>query len=301
MKYEVIRQVGREQLDELGTLLDAARDHDHHEPLDEHKWLDLVHGGRRDFCGFIAREEGHDRPTGYAHLLRHPGQRAQWAIEFVVHPDHRGVGVEVGLAERALEVIDEEGGGHVHLWVSQPSKIHDDLAHTLGLSKGRDLLHMRVGLPVAERAELPAGVTLRTFEIGRDEEAWLEVNNRAFHHHPEQGAWDRETLERRMQAPWFDRRDFLVATDDAGMAGFNWVKIEPGSTRGEIYVVAIDPSRQGTGLGRALTLAGLEHMVARGMEEGCLYVDADNASAVRLYERIGFRVHHTDRAYVTDR
>lgn len=300
MKLEVISEAGDEQLDELGPLFDAAREHDHHEPLDEHKWLDLVHGGRRHFCGFIARDEGGDRPVGYAHLLRHPGQPAQWALELVVHPDHRGVGVEVSLTKRALEAIDDEGGGHVHLWFSQPSQVHEDLARELGLTKGRDLLHMRVGLPVAERAELPAGITLRSFEVGRDEDAWLEVNNRAFHHHPEQGAWDLETLERRMQAPWFDPRDLLVATDDAGMAGFNWVKIEPGGTRGEIHVIAIEPSRQGAGLGRALTLVGLEHMVTRGMQEGCLYVDADNASAVGLYETIGFRVHHTDRAYVTD-
>jgi RimJ/RimL family protein N-acetyltransferase len=31
-----------------------------------------------------------------------------------------------------------------------------------------------------------------------------------------------------------------------------------------------------------------------------LYVDADNAGALRLYEKLGFTTDHVDRAYVGD-
>lgn len=300
MELETIREIGPDQLASLEKLFAAAHAHDGHEPLGEHKWLDLVHGGREGFGGVVANEEGHTHPVGYAHLSRHPGEHAQWGLEVVVHPEHRGIGVEAALVERALDLARDEGRGHLHMWVFQPSEIHDGIAHRFGLHRGRKLLHMRVGLPVGDDATVPDGVTLRPFEPGRDEDGWLEVNNDAFHHHPEQGAWDEATLQRRMSNPWFDPEDLLLATDDEGLAGFNWTKLDHDTKVGEIYVIAVHPTRQGTGLGKMLTIAGLEHMHDRGMHTGSLYVDADNEAAVRMYTKLGFEVHHTDRAYVID-
>lgn len=301
MQVETIREVSPESLDRLKRLFDDVRAHDHHDALGEHKWLDLVHGGRSGFGGIIASEDGHAHPVGYAHVSRHPNpDNAHWGIEIVVHPEHRGVGVEVELVDRALRLVAESGGGHVHWWVFQPSEIHDGIAHRLNVQRGRDLLHMRIPLPVSEKPVFPPGVHLRPFEPGRDEEAWLRLNNDAFDHHPEQGAWDLQTLSRRMHEPWFDPEDLLLAVDDAGLAGSNWIKLDHERKIGEIYVIAVDRSRQGSGLGRALSLAGLEHMASRGMHTGALYTDANNEPAVGMYRRIGFDVHHVDRAYVTD-
>ena len=280
------------------SLLDAATAADGHRPLGEHQWLDLVQGGRKGFAGLVAWEPGHDHPVGYAQVTR--GSR-DWAIEFVIDPHHReenGAAIGTDLLTHAMEVVAKEGGGHVHLWVPKPQPMHDAVARGAGLSPGRELLQMRRPLPTG----LPVDLETRPFVPGQDEDAWLEVNNRAFHWHPEQGEWDVETLNARQREPWFDAGGFLLHERDGRLAGFCWTKVhdDHDPRLGEIYVIAVDPDFQGLGLGRSLVLAGLESLADRDTPVGMLYVDADNTGAVQLYEALGFEVDHVDRAYTAD-
>jgi mycothiol synthase len=62
-------------------------------------------------------------------------------------------------------------------------------------------------------------------------------------------------------------------------------------------VVGVDPDAQGRGLGATLTLVGLHHLAERGADTVMLYVEADNAAAVKTYRRLGFDVFATDVAY----
>ena len=57
---------------------------------------------------------------------------------------------------------------------------------------------------------------------------------------------------------------------------------------GEIFVIAVDPQFHGQGLGRQLTLAGLEHIAAQKIDVGMLHVEHDNESARQLYFSLGF-------------
>jgi mycothiol synthase len=55
-----------------------------------------------------------------------------------------------------------------------------------------------------------------------------------------------------------------------------------------VYVIGVGPSAQGSGLGRALLAAGIEQLRRQGLTEVVLYVEADNDTAVQLYQRQGF-------------
>src|SRR5207245_6361304 len=107
------------------------------------------------------------------------------------------------LVPAALALVAREGGGHVHLWVPKPRASHDEMAEAVGFRPGRELAQMRRTLPVEDHLAKGEPVPVRAFEPGRDEQAWLEVNNRAFGRHPEQGRWDLSTLGDREAQPWF--------------------------------------------------------------------------------------------------
>jgi mycothiol synthase len=273
----------------------VAAQADGHAPLGEHQWLDLVEGGRTGFAGLVAWEPGHGHPVGYAQVTRGD---TSWALEFVVDPHHRDEGCTIGhdLVRAALDVVRDEGGGRISLWVPKPTAASDAVATGAGLRRGRDLLQMRRPLPAGDEY----GLDTRPFVPGRDEDAWLEVNNRAFASHPEQGGWDIDTLKRREAEPWFDPAGFLLHEQAGRLVGFCWTKVHRDNDPmlGEIYEVAVDPDVQGQGLGRRLVLAGLDWLTARGIPTAMLYVDESNTGAVHLYEGLGFTVDHLDRAYV---
>jgi mycothiol synthase len=242
--------------------------------------------------------------AGYAYLDP-PGP--EMSGELVVHPARRRQGLGRALVR---ELAAQTDGYPLRIWAHGDLPGAARLAETEGFDRIRALWQMRRSLrdPLATPA-FPAGRRLRTFVPGADETEWLSLNGGAFAKHPEQGAWTRHDLELREREPWFDPAGFFIAERDGAMAGFHWTKVHPEGepdsgardaapqSIGEVYVVGVDPAEQGSGLGRALTLAGLHHLRDLGLDQVMLYVDEDNVAAIRLYEGLGFARTRTDAMY----
>lgn len=291
------------------ALLDAVTEADGITPTSEHVLLHLRHGGDREGINLLARLDGD--LAGYAHLDvtdRVEGPSA----ELAVHPAFRRHGVASALLS-ALEKASADAGhrGTLRLWAHGRLPGAAALARSRGYVEERVLLQLRRSL-LSELPDrpLPAGVRLRSFVPGQDEDAWLRVNNRAFASHPDQGGWTRADIGIREREPWFDPDGFLLAVreSDGDLRGFHWTKVhghDPNAHAdghahapiGEVYVVGVDPDAQGTGLGAALTAAGLRYLRARGLAQVMLYVDEPNTAAVRTYTSLGFTRWDADVRY----
>ncbi|KRE97251.1 mycothiol synthase [Nocardioides sp. Soil774] len=250
---------------EVSRIAAAAEAADGASPLDEAASMALADGRAR-----VVVADG-----GFA--LLHDGD-----LSLAVHPEHRGCGVGSALLARAESAYDD-----MTAWSHGDHPAAARLAASHGWERVRDLWVMRRAASVElPRLELPPGVAVRSY---RDSDAAdvVRVNGAAFAHHPEQGAMDADNLARRMAEPWFDPAGLLVAEDATGMLGFHWTK-QHDARLGEVYVVGVSPQAQGRGLGKVLTLAGLHHLAARGVDEVLLYVESDNAPAVAVYSRLGF-------------
>jgi mycothiol synthase len=243
--------------------------------------------------------------SGLAHAQRDDRDPASWLL---------GVSAPADAWPELLVAVQrhvrEHGGGTVTWW--RASSSDDDIARVaaLGYRVARSQHELRVRLPLEQAANAghaasTEGVELRTLhpDAPGELDAVLAINNAAFAGHPEQGGWSRPFLDERMAKPWFDPSLFIVAV--AGrVIGFNWLKPHPASAgdvaRGEIYVIAVDPTMHGHGLGRRLAVLGLDRLHERGFEWASLFVAADNEAALSLYRSLGFTTHRTDTAFVAD-
>jgi mycothiol synthase len=281
----------RPRKDAIAALDAAARAADGHDALGDAIWRDLD-APSSDSVGFLL--EG----RAYIHVAR---AGTGWVAGTIRMPDARDRATTTTLLDAAIAHVRIRGGGGLECWVFGTTAADAAAFRAVGLRATRELFEMRVALPLAEAPKWPPGITVRTFQPGRDDTAWLRVNNIAFAGHPDQGGWTPETLAGRVAEPWFDPSLFLLAVDADGIAGFNWLKRhgarEPDPELGEIYVIGIDPRAQGSGLGRALAVAGLALLHERGVTTGMLFVAADNTGALALYRSLGFEIHRTDRAY----
>ncbi len=273
---------------------DAAIDVDGYDPFNEQARLDVHSGRRTPIVATVWSEAEHTRPIGAAIVGR--GE-----LDLVIDPLFRGK----GYGSVALRGLLATARGNLTAWSHGDHPAARVLADHHGFLPVRRLLKLRSGPLRAsadgagepQHARQRDGVTIGPFRAG-DEDEWVELNARIFESHPEQGRLTLDDLRARQAEPWYEVGDFLIARDQHGrIVGYDWVKVQPDALDGEIYVLGVDPAHSGRGTGRALLLAGLERLAARGRTTATVSVEADSSSTVRLYHQLGFTEHTVDVQY----
>ncbi|WP_102419530.1 mycothiol synthase [Mycobacterium sp. 4858] len=282
---------------QVRELVTAATAFDGVAPVGEQVLRELAH----DRTGHLLITET-DGVVGYLNLTR---DADAGMAELVVHPRVRRHGLGTALVRSALA----ETAGRNRFWAHGTLESARATASAMGLVPVRELLQMRRSLRDIHGLVRPVpGVRIRTYAGTTDDAELLRVNNAAFASHPEQGGWTEVQLAERRNEPWFDPAGLFLAFDDSDtgqrgtLLGFHWTKVhldQPGL--GEVYVVGVDPSAQGRGIGQTLTAVGIESLARRlaGSADPTvlLYVESDNVAAVRTYQRLGFSTYSVDTAY----
>ena len=231
-------------------------------------------------------------------LERRPGSAPVVHLTFTPIESSTTVSDALALAENA--------GENAEIWMHGTTPERRSLVEATGRVSNRTLLKMVSDLPVTKADGTLASSGIETVAFTNDDvDEFMAVNNRAFSWHPEQSGLTADQVRNDMAEPWFDADGFRMHWIDGQLAGFCWTKIHESDDLhqvssgadprvGEIYVIAVDPPFHGQGLGKAMTLAGLEHITSRGIPIAILYVESDNAAAVATYERLGFTVGRED-------
>jgi ribosomal protein S18 acetylase RimI-like enzyme len=94
--------------------------------------------------------------------------------------------------------------------------------------------------------------------------------------------------------------EVLVADDDGRVTGFTAIDLPADGVEGEIYMLAVDPEAQGSGVGTQLTTAAIDHIRQAGRLAAVVETGGDrgHAPARRTYRKAGFTSFPSERFYL---
>lgn len=228
-----------------------------------------------------------ERPVGYAYLTHEPALR-RGVLELVAGGEHRGGGVGDALLEETMARARSAGLSVLHVDVPEADEGRRRAYSERGWRHVRTHLHLTRTSDARANAPIPAGMSVRLAER-RDAQAITDLQNAAF-----TGSWGyapntMAEIEYRVFDQPMLRPDPVALLEEAGrVVGYCWGhrEVEPGP--GVVGMVGVLAARQGKGLGRAITGAGIDALFDLGASPLEITVDSENPPAIRVYEGLGF-------------
>jgi mycothiol synthase len=277
-------------------LINRTTNYDGTPPIAEHILLHLRYGGDKADSHLLVEKD--NQVIGYAHLDQ-TDLVAGPSVELVVDPSYRRAGVGKALLSEAIKIC----GKSLRLWVHGEGEVAHSLAASFNFEKIRTVMQMSKSLTdIQPLPIIDKEIVIRSFLPGVDSDDWLQLNNKVFKDHPEQGGWQLSDLNHRLSEEWFDEKGFFIVEKNEKVIGSTWTKVHGEHSHhhdseenshahpaiGEIYITAVDPAYAGLGIGKALTITALNYLKYKGLNDAMLYVDFENEVALNLYYSLGF-------------
>jgi len=228
----------------------------------------------------LVADEGDGEILGFAGFLRHPGAETAGLICPVVKSGgrRRGVGGELLRAAQSL-AVEKLGIRFVTAGIGTRNRAGYSLLASHGFRPVRQHFFMRCDV----RPDMPEsaieGLSLELAEAD-DADAILAVYHDC--------GFDRRSPEA-MRACFSDGRHVLaVARHEGSIVAFSELETHL-PTRVWVAYVGVIGALRGRGVGSALVAWALERRFDSGAESGLLLLSPANRTALRAYEKVGFR------------
>ncbi len=227
---------------------------------------------------------------------------------FGIVPDFRGRGFEAKLAHVAIRELKKRGMETIQAGATDSREDISRLWESLGFRLVREFSLMKRDLSalpfdMGENRE----VALTPLRKNSDEDLkllnWLD--NECFKEHFN---WSPSPVERTVyfvrEDPFFNVQEWYFAVLRGQHVGYVGVgvdenyNVERNAKCGWILDLGVLKSHRRAGIGTRLMLQGMERLKAMGMTSVMLGVDDRNVTkAIKLYEKVGFKVDKKDFAY----
>lgn len=228
-----------------------------------------------------------DAPAGYAYLTHEPAI-GRGVLDMMGSGARTGGGAGDALLAEVYDRAQAAGLPVLHVDVPET----DEPRRRAFADRG--WRHVRTHLHLVRASSEPAGVlasqgmNLRMAERA-DADAVTNLQNAAF-----SGSWGyapntRDEIEYRIfDLPALSPDPVVLLEEGSLLVGYCWCHREISPGPGVVGMVGVLPDRQGQGLGRAVTAAGVDALLSLGAAPLEITVDSENPGAIRVYEGVGF-------------
>lgn len=214
-----------------------------------------------------------------------------------VHPDHRGRGIGAAVLGWTESRARELGADKVGQTIPDTNPAAAELLSSNGYGVRWDTWVFQKELADEQRGpQLPAGITLRTYEPDRDDRATFELIDTAFSDWPDRDPsfsfedWAASLLRRED----FDPSLTFLVEDDGELVGVALCLVF--GDEGWVQQLAVKRSHRGRGLGGALLQTAFRKFHSRGLKTAGLSTES-RTGARGVYEHVGMRVTRSYKRY----
>ena len=243
-----------------------------------------------------------------AHVDEHRTEKKGFIQYLAVLPEFRRKGLAKKLLSTAVACLKDKGMKVATAWAQTDRAVCMHIYENHGFKPVRTSSLMKRSLAESSiEGKEDDSVRLREAQLGDDEEiaTMTQLDNEAFKEHFNYRPMAvEETKYLLTGTPFYQRQKAWFALSDNRPVGYVVASIDERLNReknaryGWISNIGVLKPYRRKELGMALMLRAMSFLKAQEMENALLYVDDQNpTNAMKLYEKVGFKIYHKNITY----